>query len=80
MHQTKLARSTITDHLADYIRAERPRSIATWVPADIVAQVQAAAEIHGRERLKPVYLALNEQVSYDLIRIVFAYLEISQTD
>jgi ATP-dependent DNA helicase RecQ len=80
MHQTKLARSTITDHLADYIRAERPRSIATWVPADIVAQVQAAAEIHGRERLKPVFLALNEQVSYDLIRIVFAYLESSQTD
>lgn len=80
MHQTKLARSTITDHLADYIRAERPRSIATWVPADIVAQVQAAAEIHGRERLKPVYLALNEQVGYDLIRIVFAYLENSQTD
>ena len=77
MHQTKLARSTITDHLADYIRAERPRTISTWIPADIVALVQAASGIHGRERLKPVYLALNEQVSYDLIRIVFAYLGIS---
>jgi ATP-dependent DNA helicase RecQ len=75
MHQTKLARSTVADHLADFVRVERPKSIASWVPEEEFKRIAAAAKEHGTERLKPVYLALNEQVSYDAIRIAFAYLE-----
>ena len=35
----------------------------------------AAAEQCGTARLKPAFLALNEEVPYDAIRIVFAYLD-----
>ncbi len=75
MHQTKLSRSTISDHLADFIRLEKPESIFAWVPEEVCERVAAAAEQHGMARLKPVYVALNEEVSYDAIRAVFAYLE-----
>ena len=80
MHQTKLARSTIADHLADFVRVEQPKSIASWVPEAEFKRIAAAAKEHGTERLKPVYLALNEQVSYDAIRIAFAFLESGKTE
>ncbi len=38
-------------------------------------RIAAAAEIHGTERLKPVFLELNEEVTYDHIRVVFAFLQ-----
>ena len=78
MHQTKLSRSTISDHLADFIRLEKPKSIFAWVPEEVCERVAAAAEQHGMARLKPVYVALNEEVSYDAIRAVFSFLEANQ--
>jgi ATP-dependent DNA helicase RecQ len=75
MHQTKLVRTTITDHLAEFVRREKPESIVQWVPADVCERVAAAAEEHGTARLKPVYLALNEEIGYDVIAVVFAFLD-----
>jgi ATP-dependent DNA helicase RecQ len=80
MHQTKLSRGTVCDHLADFVRAERPASIFPWVPEDVCERVAAAAEQHGMARLKPVFVALNEEVSYDAIRVVFAFLESRASD
>ncbi|MBN9122194.1 MAG: DNA helicase RecQ [Planctomycetes bacterium] len=73
--KTELTPATVAEHLADFVRAEKPESIFAWVPEDVCERVAAAAEIHGTQRLKPVFLELNEEVSYDHIRIVFACLE-----
>jgi len=75
MKQTQKASSTVNEYLADFILAEKPDSIFRWVPEDICERVAAAADIHGTTRLKPVFLELNEEVSYDHIRIVFAFLQ-----
>ena len=75
MRETGLTRPTIVDHLCDFIRAEKPASIFGWVAEDVCERVAAAAEQHGTARLKPVFLALNEEVGYDEIRVVFAFLD-----
>jgi ATP-dependent DNA helicase RecQ len=74
MHQTGRARSTVMDYLCEYIRAQRPASIAAWVRPEIYERVVAAARTVGTDRLKPVYIALGEQISYDEIRLVLAHL------
>ena len=74
-HQTGLTRATITEYLAEFVQAERPVTIFGWVPEDVCERVAAAAEIHGTARLKPVFLELNQEVSYDDIRVVFAFLD-----
>jgi len=38
-------------------------------------RIAAAAEIHGTAKLKPAFLGMNEEVPYDQIKIVFAYLD-----
>lgn len=75
IEKTGMARSTVYGYLADFILAEKPESIFTWVPEDVCERVAAAAEIHGMDRLRPVFVELNEEVSYDHIRIVFAFLQ-----
>jgi ATP-dependent DNA helicase RecQ len=67
--------STVTEYLAEFVRAEKPESIFAWVPEDVCERVAAAAETCGMQRLKPVFMELNSEVSYDHIRVVFAYLE-----
>lgn len=78
MHQSRLSRGTVCDHLCDYIRMEKPASIFHWVPEAVCERVAAAAEEHGTSKLKPVFQALNDEVSYDSIRIVFAFLDASR--
>jgi ATP-dependent DNA helicase RecQ len=73
--KAELAPTTIVEYLADFVRLEKPESIFAWVPEDVCNRVAAAAEIHGTQRLKPVFAELNGDVSYDAIRIVFACLD-----
>ena len=73
--KTSLAPSTVTEYLADFVRVEKPASIFAWVPEEVCERVAAAAEIHGTAKMKPVFLELNGEVSYDCIRIVFACLD-----
>ena len=70
--------STVAEYLAEFIQLERPASIFGWVPEDVCERVAAAADIHGTARLKPVFLELNEEVSYEHIRIVFAFLAVKR--
>ncbi len=79
MHQTNRGRSTVIDYLAEYIREERPPSIAAWVKDEIYQRVAAAARRVGTDRLKPIFLALGEQVAYDDIRLVVAHLLATDT-
>jgi ATP-dependent DNA helicase RecQ len=74
MHQLGRARSTVADYLAEFIRVERPASVAAWVPDDVYQRVAAAARQVGTERLKPIFLALGEKIEYDTIRLVVAHL------
>jgi ATP-dependent DNA helicase RecQ len=75
MARMNYGRDTVIGYLADYIREERPASLAAWVPDDVVRRVTAAARQVGTERMKPIYLALGEQVSYHDIRLVLAHLQ-----
>jgi ATP-dependent DNA helicase RecQ len=74
MHQTGKARSTVCDWLAEFIREERPAALRAWVADDVYQRVAAAARRCGTERLKPIYVALGEKISYDEIRLVVAHL------
>jgi ATP-dependent DNA helicase RecQ len=74
MHQTGRARATICDYLTEYIREEKPRSIAVWVAEGVYQRVAMAARRVGMERLKPIFIELGEQVSYDDIRLVVTHL------
>lgn len=75
MGETGLARSTLTEYLAEWIQQEAPASVAAWVADDVYVEIAAAARELGTEKLKPIYDLLNQQVSYDQIRIVVAHLQ-----
>ena len=68
----------MNEYLAEFIAAEKPASIFGWVPEDVCERGAAAADLHGTGRLKPVFLELNGEVSYDHIRIVFAFLAVQR--
>jgi ATP-dependent DNA helicase RecQ len=72
--QLERSRGTVCEYLAEYIRHNKPESISQWVSESIYQQVAAAAERVGTERLKPIFVELNEQVPYDQIRVVLAHL------
>ena len=74
MHQTKRSRSTICDYLCDFIRIEKPADVHFWIDQasyDVIAQ---AARREGTERLKPIFIALEEKYDYDKIRLVVTHL------
>ena len=74
MHQTNRARATVIDYLCDYLREEQPASISAWVSEERYQKITAAARQVGTERLKPIFIALGEQVPYDDIRVVVTHL------
>ncbi len=69
------ARSTVSEYLSDFILAERPTSIAAWVSQSTYDQVHQAMRQVGSEPLKRIFVALNETVPYDQIRLVVAHLQ-----
>jgi ATP-dependent DNA helicase RecQ len=70
------AASTVMEYLCAFIRDERPKSIEPWVSPEVQARVLSAARQVGALRLKPIFVALGEQVSYDTIRIVLAHAQV----
>jgi ATP-dependent DNA helicase RecQ len=74
VHQTNRAPSTVAEYLVRFIKQEKPASIASWVSDAVYQRVARAVKEVGSDRLTPIYLALNEQVSYDDIRIVVTHL------
>jgi ATP-dependent DNA helicase RecQ len=71
--------STACDYLCCFIHQERPENIDPWVDRATQERIQGPARQHGTKRLKPIYLALNQEVPYDTIRIVLSYLN-TRTD
>ena len=66
------ATSTVSGYLEQYIQHRRIGDPTRWVPARIVKDVETAIGTHGTAALKPLFVALNEKVPYDQIRIVVA--------
>ncbi len=73
--QINRARSTTSEYLADFIACERPKSIAAWIPDSTYKRIAEAQKELATDRLKPIFVALNEQVPYDQIRLVVAHLQ-----
>jgi ATP-dependent DNA helicase RecQ len=48
--------------------------VATWISQELYDRIAVAVKQHGTARLKPIFVALEEKVSYDDIRIVVAHL------
>ncbi|MGL4552692.1 MAG: DNA helicase RecQ [Gemmataceae bacterium] len=73
MEKSKLARSTTANYLAEYIAYARPESLEPWgIDAALVRRVMQAAREAGGTQLRPIFLKLGEQVSYDVIKCVLA--------
>jgi ATP-dependent DNA helicase RecQ len=75
MRRLGLRRGAAVDYLADFIRRERPASVAAWVDAGVTQKVRSAVRVLGSERPEPLFRFLGEEVSYDDIRLVLAHLQ-----
>jgi ATP-dependent DNA helicase RecQ len=72
---TDRSRRTLCEYLCDFIRSERPAALAPWASEELYQRVAAAARQVGVDRLKPLFIALDEKVSYEVISIVLADLK-----
>jgi len=68
------AESTVREYLCAFIHETRPERIDAWVDPPTQERITAASRVHGSQRLKPIFLAMNQEVPYDAIRIVLTYL------
>lgn len=75
MHQTQRSESVIVGYLCDFIREQKPPTVEKWVQREIYVRIAEAAQKVGRDRLKPIFIELQEKVPYDQIRVVLAHLE-----
>jgi ATP-dependent DNA helicase RecQ len=74
MAETNKVSGTVHNYLHDFILREKPASIGLWVSDELYAQVAAAIAKVGVGRLKPIFLALDEKVPYEVIKLVVAHL------
>ena len=64
---------TVASHLLELMETEAIRSIDPWVSDATQRRILAAAEEVGRERLKPIYEHLNQEVPYEHLRLVLNF-------
>jgi ATP-dependent DNA helicase RecQ len=64
---------TVVSHLLDWMQEEPLASIDPWVSPMVQQQVIAAANIVGRERLKPIFEHLEQSIPYETIRLVLSF-------
>ncbi len=65
------ARSTTSGYLTKYIRHLEISDPAPWVSPEHVQKIEAAQAELGTAPLKPIFIKLDEKISYEEIRIVF---------
>ncbi|MPZ50335.1 MAG: RecQ family ATP-dependent DNA helicase [Dehalococcoidia bacterium] len=70
---TGRARGTISNYLEDYVMERKPESVEVWVAPALYGRIEMAAKQTGGSLLKPVFEALNGEVSYDEIRVVMRH-------
>ncbi|MEZ6063847.1 MAG: DNA helicase RecQ [Planctomycetaceae bacterium] len=71
---------TVCEHLASYVHVRKVTDAAAWIRPETVERVEAVIGNIGCERLKPIFEALNEEVSYGDIRVVVACFEVRHGD
>ncbi len=74
MEATGRVRSTICGYLVEYIHREGIEDPAPWVEPGVLLRVREAAQMTGMERLTPIRSHLNNEVTFDEIRIALACL------
>ncbi|MEX1223320.1 MAG: RQC domain-containing protein, partial [Pirellulales bacterium] len=72
---TGRARSTVVGYLIEAIREHGICDATVWVDEATAERVRAAARQVGASPLRPIFLALDEQVGYEQIKITVACLE-----
>jgi ATP-dependent DNA helicase RecQ len=70
--------STVVQTVADLIEKGRLAYCMEWVGAARHAQIEEAVERIGAQALRPLREALGEEVTYDEIRLVVAYVRSTQ--
>ncbi|MGL6076086.1 MAG: RecQ family ATP-dependent DNA helicase [Fimbriiglobus sp.] len=71
--QLGVSRSTAVGYLVEYIQLEKPKDISRWVRNEDYLEIAAAADSVGRDKLKPIFDALDGQIPYDNIRLVLIH-------
>ena len=64
---------TVVSHLLDLMQEEAIASIDCWLPVELQQRVIAAADIVGREKLKPIFDHLEQSVPYEQIRLILNF-------
>ena len=64
---------TVVSHLLDLMQDEPVASIDGWLPSDLQQRILSAADLVGREKLKPIFEELQQQVSYEQIRLMLSF-------
>ena len=59
---------------SQFIQETRPADISPWVPESVYARVKEAIADREDLRLGPIYAALNQEVPYEVIRLVITHL------
>jgi ATP-dependent DNA helicase RecQ len=72
--------SSVVDMVAKLMEDGDLKFEAKWLSAERYAQIAAAIQQFGKERLKPVKEALPEEITYGEIRLVAAHLRVQQTN
>ena len=69
------AASTTKSYLSDYIRHKKISDASQWVDSFVVDQIKDAVKKVGLGPLKPIFVELEEQCTYDQIRVVVECLK-----
>ncbi|MFY7875127.1 MAG: RQC domain-containing protein, partial [Pirellula sp.] len=64
---------TVASHLLEMMETEAISSIEPWVSDATQRRILAAADEVGRERLKPIFEHLNQEVPYEHLRLVLNF-------
>jgi ATP-dependent DNA helicase RecQ len=73
--QTNRALSTCWQYLWEFVELNGITEISAWLDEPTYQRVVAAARECGRDRLKPLFEKLHEQVDYNLIRLALFRLK-----
>ena len=68
-----IAVGTVVTHLLDLMQDEAISSIDCWLAPELQQRIIAAADIVGREKLKPIFEHLEQSVPYEHIRLTLYF-------
>jgi len=68
------SKATVIEYLCEYINSTNKEDYKIYITDEEVQKVSLASKKVGRDRLKPIYLELREEIPYDTIRIALAVL------